>query len=178
MLLQVPILNGHVHSINENARVEDAATGYEFVIRQMVKLRRIGVSEINDCPMFDLILLEAGSDGHVASLFPNDPALEVKDDWVTYTTDSPRPPPERITFTLPVLNSASNVAILAIGGDKAKAVHLAISDSTEEGTAGTPISSLPARMVQPTDGKLVWFLDRAAASSLQAKDGAFAVNGV
>jgi 6-phosphogluconolactonase len=42
-----------VHSINENARVEDAATGYEFVMRQMVKLRRIGVSEINDCPMFE-----------------------------------------------------------------------------------------------------------------------------
>jgi 6-phosphogluconolactonase len=149
--------------------VEDAATGYEFVIRQLVKLRTIGVSESNDCPMFDLILLDVGSDGHVASLFPNHPALELKDDWVTYITDSPHPPPERITFTLPVINSASNIAILATGDDKAKAVHLAISDSTEG--PDTP-TSLPARMVQPTDGKLVWFLDKAAASSLGAKDNA------
>ncbi|TVU00095.1 hypothetical protein EJB05_11411 [Eragrostis curvula] len=168
-LSKVPILNGHVYSINDNATVEDAATDYEFVIRQLVKVRTIGVSESNDCPKFDLILLNMGSDGHVASLFPNHPALELKDDWVTYITDSPQTPPERITFTLPVINSASNIAILATGDDKAKAVHLAISDSTEG--PETP-ASLPARMVQPTDGKLVWFLDKAAASSLEGKNDA------
>lgn len=169
LILQVPILNGHVYSINDIATVEDAATDYEFVIRQLVKARTIGVSESNDCPKFDLILLDMGSDGHVASLFPNHPALELKDDWVTYITDSPQTPPERITFTLPVINSASNIAILATGEDKAKAVQLALSDSTE--SPDTP-SSLPARMVQPTDGKLVWFLDKAAASSLEIKDDA------
>lgn len=167
--MQVPILNGHVYSINDIATVEDAATDYEFVIRQLVKARTIGVSESNDCPKFDLILLDMGSDGHVASLFPNHPALELKDDWVTYITDSPQTPPERITFTLPVINSATNIAILATGEDKAKAVQLALSDSTE--SPDTP-SSLPARMVQPTDGKLVWFLDKAAASSLEIKDDA------
>jgi 6-phosphogluconolactonase len=169
LLSKVPIINGHVYSINDNATVEDAATDYEFVIRQLVKLRTIGVSESNDCPKFDLILLDMGSDGRVASLFPNHPALELKNDWVTYITDSPQPPPERITFTLPVINSASNIAILATGDDKAKAMHLAISDSTEG--PDTP-TSLPARMVQPTDGKLVWFLDNAAASSLEANDDA------
>ncbi|KAL6656920.1 hypothetical protein ACP70R_004700 [Stipagrostis hirtigluma subsp. patula] len=168
-LSKVPILNGHVYSINDNATVEDAATDYEFVIRQLVKVRTIGVSESNDCPKFDLILLDMGSDGHVASLFPNHPALELKDDWVTYITDSPQPPPERITFTLPVINSASNIAIVATGEDKAKAVNFAISDNTEGPDAP---ASLPARMVQPTDGKLVWFLDKAAASSLEAKNDA------
>jgi 6-phosphogluconolactonase len=148
--------------------VEDAATDYEFVIRQLVKLRAIGVSEINDCPKFDLILLDMGSDGHVASLFPNHPALELKDDWVTYITDSPQPPPERITFTLPVINSASNIAILATGDDRAKAVHLALSDSPEG--PDTP-TSLPARMVQPTDGKLVWFLDEAASCLISRSQG-------
>ncbi|GJN11099.1 hypothetical protein PR202_ga29265 [Eleusine coracana subsp. coracana] len=168
-LSKVPVLNGHVYSINDNATVEDAATDYEFVIRQLVKARTIGVSESNDCPKFDLILLDMGSDGHVASLFPNHPALELKDDWVTYITDSPELPPERITFTLPVINSASNIAILATGNDKAKAVQLAISDSTED--PDTPLS-LPARMVQLTDGKLIWFLDKSAASSLEIKDDA------
>ncbi|CAN6199735.1 unnamed protein product [Urochloa humidicola] len=167
-LAKVPILNSHVYSINDNATVEDAATDYEFIIRQLVKVRTIGVSESNDCPKFDLILLDMGSDGHVASLFPNHPALELKDDWVTYITDSPRPPPERITFTLPVINSASNIAIVATGDDKAKAVHLAVSDGTEGPDATT---SLPARMVHPTDGKLVWFLDKAAAASLEASNG-------
>ena len=147
----MPILNGHVYSINDNATVEDAATDYEFVIRQLVKIRTIGVSESNDCPKFDLILLGIGSDGHVASLFPKHPALELKDDWVTYITDSPEPPPERITFTLPVINSASNIAIVGTGKDKTKALQFAISDSCE----GPDAPSIPARMVQPTDGKLV-----------------------
>jgi len=148
--------------------VEDAAKDYKFVIRQLVKVRTIGVSESNDCPKFDLILLDMGSDGHVASLFPNHPALELKDDWVTYITDSPQPPPERITFTLPVINSASNIAIVATGDDKAKAMHLAVFDGIEGPEAP---ALLPARMVKPTDGKLVWFLDKAAASSLKADKG-------
>uniref|UniRef100_A0A0D9X187 Probable 6-phosphogluconolactonase n=2 Tax=Leersia perrieri TaxID=77586 RepID=A0A0D9X187_9ORYZ len=170
-LSKVPILNGHVYSINDNATVEDAATDYEFAIRQLVKVRTIGVSESNDCPKFDLILLNMGFDGHVASLFPNHPALELKDDWVTYITDSPQPPPERITFTLPVINSASNIAIVATGDNKSEAVRLAISDNADG--PDNP-SSLPARMVQPTDGKLVWFLDKAAASSLETEnDDAF-----
>ncbi|KAL2519261.1 putative 6-phosphogluconolactonase 1 [Abeliophyllum distichum] len=73
------------------------------------------------------------------------------------------PPPERITFTLPVINSASDVAVVVTGGSKAEAVHLAIDDIEPD----CPV--LPARMVRPTEGKLVWFLDQAAASKL---DGA------
>uniref|UniRef100_A0A0E0KF28 Probable 6-phosphogluconolactonase n=1 Tax=Oryza punctata TaxID=4537 RepID=A0A0E0KF28_ORYPU len=168
-LSKVPILNGHVYSINDNVMVEDAATDYEFVIRQLVKIRTVGVSESNDCPKFDLILLSIGSDGHVASLFPNHPALELKDDWVTYITDSPVPPPERITFTFPVINSASNIAVVATGEDKAKAVDFAISDGAE----GPDAPSIPARMVKPTDGKLVWFLDKASASFLEAKNDGY-----
>ncbi|CAM0151024.1 unnamed protein product [Urochloa decumbens] len=169
-LTKVPIINGHVYSINDNATVEDAATDYEFVIRQLVKVRTIGVSESTDCPKFDLILLDMGSDGHVASLFPNHPTLELKDDWITYITDSPQPPPERITFTLPVINSASNIAIVATGDDKAKAVRLAVSDGTE-GPDAPAAASLPPRMVHPTDGKLVWFVDKAAAASLEVSNG-------
>ncbi|THU72616.1 hypothetical protein C4D60_Mb04t14080 [Musa balbisiana] len=164
---QVPILNSHVFSINDNVTVEDAAAEYEFAIRQLVKIRTVGVSESNDCPKFDLILLGMGPDGHVASLFPHHPALELKEEWVTYITDSPKPPPERITFTLPVINSASNVAMVAVGEEKAMAVHLATAGASENFDA----SSLPARMVQPTDGKLVWFLDSTAASVLDVSNG-------
>uniref|UniRef100_A0A1D1ZGB8 Probable 6-phosphogluconolactonase n=1 Tax=Anthurium amnicola TaxID=1678845 RepID=A0A1D1ZGB8_9ARAE len=162
ILSKVPILSIHVHSINDHLSAEEAAAEYEFVLRQLVKARMVDVSESTDCPKFDLILLGMGPDGHVASLFPGHPAIEQKGDWVTYLTDSPKPPPERITFTLPVINSASNVAIVVTGEAKAMAVHHAIDDVTE----GCDTSRMPARMVQPTDGKLVWFLDRSAASKL------------
>lgn len=157
------VLNSHVHSINDNVTVDEAASEYEFVIRQLVKVRTVDVSETNDCPKFDLILLSMGADGHVASLFPGHPALEQREDWVTYITNSPVSPPERITFTLPVINSASNVAIIATGEDKAGAVRLAIGGDGTERLNGC---SVPAGMVELTEGKLVVFLDRPAASAL------------
>lgn len=162
-LSKVSILNSHVHSINDNVTVDEAASEYEFVIRQLVKVRTVDVSESNDCPKFDLILLTMGSDGHVAALFPGHPALEQHDDWVTYITNSPVSPPERITFTLPVINSASNVAIVAVDEDKADAVLHAID---ENGTNGLSECSVPGKMIQPTEGELVWFLDKAAASGI------------
>ncbi|CAL1360191.1 unnamed protein product [Linum trigynum] len=163
LLSKVPIVPSHVHSINDSVSAEDAADEYEFAIRQLVKMRTVDVSDISDCPKFDLVLLGLGPDGHVASLFPNHSALIEQDEWVTFITDSPKPPPERITFTLPVINSASNVAVVAAGESKAEAVHLAI-DETEPDDGKT---SLPARMVQPRNGKLVWFLDKLATSKLQ-----------
>ncbi|KAL7148901.1 hypothetical protein ABFS83_05G004200 [Erythranthe nasuta] len=161
-LSKVPILHSHVHSINDSVTAEQAAEDYEFVIRQLVKTRVISVSEINDCPKFDLVLLGLGPDGHVASLFPNHPVLQETEQWVTFITDSPKPPPERITFTLPVISSASNVAIVATGGGKAEAVHLAI----DEVDPNWP--ELPARMIRPIYGDLVWFLDFAAASKIES----------
>lgn len=160
LLYKVPIVPSHVHSINDSLSAEDAASEYEFVIRQLVRTRVISVSDISDCPKFDLILLGMGSDGHVASLFPNHSTLDEKSEWVTFMTDSPKPPPERITFTLPVINSAANVAVVVAGGSKAEAVHLAIDD------VGPDCPLLPARMIQPAKGKLVWFLDNQAASKL------------
>ncbi|XP_044492360.1 probable 6-phosphogluconolactonase 2 [Mangifera indica] len=162
LLSKVPIVPSHVHSINDSVSAEQAADDYGFVLRQLVKMRVVSVSGICDCPKFDLVLLGMGSDGHVASLFPKHSLLDEKDDWVTFITDSPKPPPERITFTLPVINSASNVAVVVTGESKAEAVHLTIDH------VGPDRPVLPSRMVQPTEGKLVWFLDKAAASKLQS----------
>ncbi|XP_078430136.1 6-phosphogluconolactonase 1 [Wolffia australiana] len=167
ILSKVPVLSSHVHSINDSLSTEEAAEGYEFILRQLVKSRTVDVLESSDCPKFDLILLGMGSDGHVASLFPGHPAVDQKVDWVTWITDSPKPPPERITFTLPVINSAANVAIVVAGVVKAVAVRRAVG-----GAAGGPEGlKLPVQMVSPTDGKLVWFLDRDAASKLDYEGG-------
>ena len=156
----MPIIPSHVHSINDSVSAEEAADEYKFVIRQLVKSRIVSVSDVSDSPKFDLILLGMGSDGHVASLFPGHSVLEEKDEWVTFITNSPKPPPERITFTLPVINSASNVAIVVTGENKAETVHLAIDN------VGPDCPLLPARLVQPKKGKLAWFLDKYAAWKL------------
>ncbi|CAN8312160.1 unnamed protein product [Cochlearia groenlandica] len=162
LLSKVNVFPRHICSINDTVSVEEAAAEYEFAIRQMVRSRTVTASENSDCPKFDLILLGIGSDGHVASLFPNHPALEAKDDWVTFLTNSPKPPPERITFTLPVINSAANVAVVAIGESKANAIHLAIDDLSLPDSS----LSLPARLVYPSDDNLIWFMDKPAASKL------------
>ncbi|KAE8667660.1 putative 6-phosphogluconolactonase 1 [Hibiscus syriacus] len=157
---KVPIVPSHVHPINDSVSAEEAADDYMFVIRQLVKTRMVSVSDISDCPEFDLILLGMGPEGHIVSLFPNHSALDETDEWVTFVAGSPKPPPERITFTLPVINSASNVAMVVTSENKAEAVHLAID------YIGHDCQPLPARLVQPTKGKLVWFLDKPAASKL------------
>ncbi|KAK8516788.1 hypothetical protein V6N13_080880 [Hibiscus sabdariffa] len=115
LYLQVPIVPGHVHSIKDSVSTEDAADDYMFVIRQLVKTRLVSVSDVSDCPKFDLILVGMGPDGHVASLFPNHSALYETNEWITFITR------EDNTH----IASASNVAIVVTGESKAKAVHVA-----------------------------------------------------
>ncbi|XP_073305152.1 probable 6-phosphogluconolactonase 1 [Primulina huaijiensis] len=151
-----------VYAIDDSVSVEHAAKDYEFVIRRLVKTRIISDCEIHDCPKFDLVLLKMGPNGQVASLFPNHSALNLEEEWVTYITDSPEPPPERITFTLPVINSASNVAVVVTAVNKAEAARMAVEDTDHES------ADVPVRIVCPVNGKLVWFLETAAASKLQS----------
>lgn len=108
-------------------------------------------------PVFDLLLLGVGPDGHTCSLFPNHPSLDENTGWVTYIGDSPKPPPRRITFTLPVVNHAHNVAFVATGEGKRDVLKEIIEN---------PGSGLPSALVKPVTGKLYWFLDDAAATKL------------
>ncbi|GKE78308.1 probable 6-phosphogluconolactonase 1 [Tanacetum coccineum] len=126
--MQLPIVPSHVRSINDSLTAKEVANEYEFVIRQLVETRVVNVSDVSDCPKFDLILLGMGPDGHVASLFPNHLVLEEKNERVTFITTSPKPPPERITFTLPVINSTANMVVVVTGIRKAEAARLVIDD--------------------------------------------------
>lgn len=111
-------------------------------------------------PVFDLILLGLGPDGHTASLFPDHPLLVQTDRWVAYLEDSPKPPPRRITLTLPVINHASLVAFVATGGSKQDILAEIIDNPAH--------LSLPASRVQPAaSGQVYWFVDDAASAKVE-----------
>lgn len=124
-----------------------------------MKTSIIDLSTVTGFPKFDLMLLGMGPDGHVASLFPGHPLINENQKWVTFIKDSPKPPPERITFTFPVINSSAAIALVVTGADKAGAVHTALGDQQNS-------VSLPVQMVSP-EGELTWFTDKEATSKLQ-----------
>jgi 6-phosphogluconolactonase len=156
MLSKVPVPPGNVFRFaGENPDAAAAADAYEKTLRKFFQLPPDAV------PRFDLILLGMGPDGHTASLFPGTAALQEKThlavaNWVeklkTY----------RLSLTLPVLNAAHRVAFLVSGTDKAAVLRSVIEENV-------PGEQYPAKLVQPKDGKLIWLLDRAAASALSNK---------
>ncbi|KAL2226910.1 UNVERIFIED_CONTAM: putative 6-phosphogluconolactonase 5 [Sesamum indicum] len=107
------------------------------------------------------MLLGIGPDGHVASLFPNRPQRYDKTDWVTYINDSPKPPPKRITFTFPVINSANNIAMVVTDKEEADAVAITLENIPVR--PPLPCSEVKAQVL------LTWFLDKDAASKLAPK---------
>jgi 6-phosphogluconolactonase len=109
-------------------------------------------------PHFDLLLLGVGDDGHTASLFPGQPALDEREALVVASPPGRLPPPvDRVTLTLPVLNAARHVVFLATGAGKREIVAriLAGRDAAEG-------DLLPAQRVRPADGALTWIVDQAA----------------
>jgi 6-phosphogluconolactonase len=108
---------------------------------------------------FDVVMLGVGPDGHVASLFPGFAQLDVVDTLAVPVTGSPKPPPERVSLTLPALNRAREVWFLVSGQGKAAAVARAL------GADPPDPHELPAVGVHGLD-RTVWFLDEDAASGL------------
>jgi 6-phosphogluconolactonase len=110
-------------------------------------------------PVFDLILLGCGPDGHTCSLFPNHELLQEKDAWVAPISDSPKPPPKRITFTLPVVTHALNIAFVATGSGKKETLKRLFD--TEEG------KHLPSGLINVQAGsKVSWFTDYSATAGV------------
>ncbi|XP_066353704.1 LOW QUALITY PROTEIN: probable 6-phosphogluconolactonase 3, chloroplastic [Miscanthus floridulus] len=161
-LSKVPIPANQVYAINDALSSAGAAEDYETRSKQLVKDGVIETSTVSGFPKFDLILMGMGPDGHIASLFPGHPVVNENQKWVTFVKDSPKPPPERITFTFPVINSSAHIALVVTGAGKAGAVHKALSGGQKTSDL------LPVEMVSLQDGELTWFTDKPAVSMLSS----------
>jgi 6-phosphogluconolactonase len=109
-------------------------------------------------PRLDLVLLGVGPDGHVCSLFAGHPVLALRDRAVAVVEDSPKPPPRRLTLTLPVVTGAELVAVVALGRGKAEIIRSAIED---------PGSTLPVALVARQARRALFLLDLEAARLLR-----------
>ncbi len=156
MLSKIPVAKENVFRMAaENPDAAAVAEAYEQTLRKVFELQP------GQVPVFDLILLGMGPDGHTASLFPGTDGLQEKSrlviaNWVEKLKTS------RLTFTLPVLNAARCVAFLVSGTDKAPALHAVLESDA-------PGEQYPSKLIRPTDGKLIWLVDRAAASELATR---------
>lgn len=156
---RVSVPEANIHAVDDSKSPEETARGYEDRIRKSLFVKA------DTLPRFDLVLLGLGEDGHTASLFPGHSALLENRRWVVPVFDAPKPPPIRVTMTLPVINAARRVVFVAAGPHKAGIVAEVLHPS-----AG--LRSLPARMVKPTNGELLLFVDQdAAGGSNLAPDG-------
>ncbi|MGH3408548.1 MAG: 6-phosphogluconolactonase, partial [Streptosporangiaceae bacterium] len=116
-------------------------------------------------PSFDVLLLGIGPEGHVASLFPGLPALYENERTVVAVRGAPKPPPTRLTLTMPAIRAARDVWVIASGPDKAPAVRLALS-----GAGPVQVPAAGARGRQQT----LFLIDRAAAAQVPAQLGRIA----
>ncbi|KAJ1959440.1 suppressor of los1-1 [Dipsacomyces acuminosporus] len=151
LLNYVNIPEDQIIAINESLVSDSEAAAKDY----QEQLQRVFGSE--GVPKFDLILLGIGPDGHTCSLFPGHPEINEKEKWVTFINDSPKPPPRRITLTLPVLNNAHEVAFVVTGGNKNDMVKT-IVDLKD--------LSKPSANVAPANGSVYWFLDDATSKDL------------
>jgi 6-phosphogluconolactonase len=112
-----------------------------------------------DYPAFDITFLGVGPDGHIASLFPERGGIKVEDRTVVPVRNSPKPPPERLSLTLPVINSSERIWLVLAGADKASALGLTLADAS--------VFEVPAAGAQARKSTL-FFVDQDAAAEVPA----------
>jgi 6-phosphogluconolactonase len=155
MISKAPLSKDQVLRIKgENPDAEEAAREYEQALRSYFRL------DLGDYPRFDLLLAGMGNEGHTLSLFPRTKALNpggrlVVRNWVGKLCA------DRITLTAPAASSAALIIFMVTGADKAPALKAVLEGPYEP-------EQLPAQLLQPVNGKLLWLVDTAAGSMLSS----------
>jgi 6-phosphogluconolactonase len=124
--------------------------------RYAAELAEFGDGEVAH-PVFDITFLGVGPDGHIASLFPHRTGIDVTDRTVIAVRDSPKPPPERLSLTRPVLNASHRIWFVLAGADKASALGLALAGASRD---EVPVAGIKGRK------RTVFFVDRKAAAEV------------
>ncbi|CAN5447894.1 6-phosphogluconolactonase [soil metagenome] len=151
--IDIPARNVHAMAASDGefgSDMDAAAVAYENVLAANAR-------DDEPTPAFDVHLLGMGGEGHINSLFPHTPAVLEKSRLVVGVEDSPKPPPRRITLTLPAVNRSREVWFVVSGDEKADAVAAAVG--------GAEAVEVPAAGAVGTE-QTVWLLDSAAASKL------------
>src|SRR5699024_9618621 len=122
LLARLPIPDENVHRMPSSDQAKDVDAAARAYAEELTAFAPSGAA----APEFDLVLLGMGPDGHIASLFPGQGTVAIADRTVIGVRDSPKPPPERISLTLPVLNGARQVWVIVSGAAKADPVRQAL----------------------------------------------------
>jgi len=155
---RVPIPRAQIYAMDDSTNPAATAKYYASVVAKVFCPRQ------GQMPRFDLILLGVGEDGHTASLFPDHPLLAETSAWIAPVFDAPKPPPTRMTMTLPLINSARTIFFVTVGPGKADILSKVLKPTSRQQER----QQLPAQLIRPSRGELQWFIDRAAAEKLDA----------
>jgi 6-phosphogluconolactonase len=153
LLGNIDVPDGNVFRINGEADPEMEAIRYSNILAA-------NITPVNGWPRFDLVLLGMGEDGHVASIFPGNEDLFSSSKYCE-VTEHPATSQLRVTITGPVINNAKKVVFLVTGSSKADIVAEVIRNE----------NTLPASLVNPGNGELIWLIDKEAAGQLGGLSG-------
>ncbi len=153
LLDHLPLAPEQIHPF----AASDADIGLDEASAQYAAELRAAAPEGKKAPVFDILFLGVGPDGHIASLFPERSGPKVTDHSVISVRNSPKPPPERLSLTLPVINASDRIWLVLAGSDKAGALGLAL--------AGASVHEVPAAGAQGRK-RTVFFVDKDAAAEV------------
>jgi 6-phosphogluconolactonase len=157
LLARVPVPATQIHRIHGEEAPEAAATAYERRLRAAFATPA-GPPQPVPGRCLDLVLLGMGDNGHTLSLFPHSWTVHERERWVVADTVDATPR-ERVTLTAPVVNAARHVLFLVVGAEKASMLRRVLEGPHDP-------DALPAQLVAPTNGRLTWMVDAAAAAEL------------
>jgi len=157
LLDKLPLDPARVHAMppSDGPDGDDPAAAAARYAAELAAAAKPGHAEL---PHFDVLMLGVGEDGHVASIFPEHPTAYVVDGTTMAVRNSPKPPPTRVSLTMPAITTAEEVWLIAAGADKAASVGMAI-----EGAGPVQLPAAGATGVERT----LWLLDQAAATHVK-----------
>jgi 6-phosphogluconolactonase len=153
LLDHIPVDPARVHAFaasDAGIELDDAASAYAAELAS-------NAAEGSELPHFDITFLGVGPDGHIASLFPERGGIREETKTVISVRNSPKPPPERLSLTLPVINSSERIWLVLAGADKASALGLTLADAS--------VFEVPAAGVNGRR-RTLFFVDQEAAAEV------------